>query len=58
MPEKLTGKEVRALPKKDKKVITFYLTVDEALEFTYLVKSKKETTQDYLRNIVLSKINK
>ena len=42
----------------EKKVITFYLTVDEALELNYIVKTLKVTSQDYLRNLVLECIEK
>ena len=58
MSKKYTGTELRKLPKTEKRIITFYLTVDEALELNYLVKCKKTTCQDHLRNMVLKEIKK
>ena len=56
--KQLTGGEIRKMPKNKKKVITFFLTIDEALEFQYMLKLKKIPCQDYLRNLVLSSVEK
>jgi restriction endonuclease S subunit len=53
---KLTSKDIRKLPRNKKKIITFFLTLDEALEFNYMLKMNSVTTQEYLRNFVLKQI--
>ena len=55
---KLTGGEIRKMPKNEKKVITFFLTIDEALDFQYMLKIKKIACQDYLRELVLREVAK
>jgi len=58
MSKPLTGKELRKLPKGEKKIITFYLTIDEALELNYKCKCIGKTSQDHLRNITLADLKK
>ena len=53
---KITGKELRKMPKSQKKIITFYLTTEEALELQFKVQTSNKTSQDFLRDLVLKNI--